>query len=174
MKTEGTPVKFNLVTLAETGEVETPFFREDFDRHKFMKTLEYSLTLQAPTLENVSIVINVDYECHEIDDSVVIIAITDDKKVLFNSKNIKYQAHNQNIKQEYPIKGAKVTFLIKYSRNMTRDTFLTWNSKRNTGMKVSWFYNQNIPSPTGSTEIMENNKYFIQLGSYIVKFQFII
>ena len=84
-------MKFNLVTLAETGEVETPLFREDFDRHKFMKTLEYSLTLQAPPLENVSIVINVDMSCHEFDDSVVIIAITDEREVLFNSKNIKYR-----------------------------------------------------------------------------------
>ena len=171
METEGTPVKFNPVTLAESGEVETPFFREDFDRQKFIKTLEYSLTLEAPPLENVNIVINVDFDIHEFDDSVVIVAIADDE-VLFNSKDVKYRTHSQNIKQEYPIKGTKETFLIKYSRNMTRETYLTWNGKRNTGMKVWWFYNQNIPSPTGSTSIIENNKYFIQLGSYITKYHF--
>ena len=104
----------------------------------------------------------------------MIIGIANDKKVLFNSKDIQYQSSNQNIEQEYPIKGSKESFLIKYSRNMSRDTFLTWNSKRNTGMKVSWFYNPNIPSQTGSTKIIENNKYFIQLGSYIIKFHEII
>ena len=87
----------------------------------------------------------------------MIIGIANDKKVLFNSKDIQYQSSNQNIEQEYPIKGSKESFLIKYSRNMSRDTFLTWNSKRNTGMKVSWFYNPNIPSQTGSTKIIENN-----------------
>ena len=162
-KTEGTSVKFNPVSMAESGEVETPAFREQFDREKFVKTLDYSLTLEAPPLENVNIVINLDYDIHEFDDSLVIIGMTDDKKVLFNSKDFNDQT--QNIRQEYPIKGSKETFLVKYSRNMSRDTYLTWNSKRNTGMKVSWFYNPNIPSPMGSSKIMENNKYFIQLGS---------
>ena len=92
-KTEGTSVKFNPVSMA-SGEVETPAFREQFDREKFVKTLDYSLTLEAPPLENVNIVINLDYDIHEFDDSLVIIGMTDDKKVLFNSKDFNDQTQN--------------------------------------------------------------------------------
>ena len=99
MKTEGTSLKFNPVSMAESGEVVTPAFREHFDREKFIKTLEYSLTLEAPPLENVKIVINLDYDIHELDDSLVIVGIGDDKTVLFNSKDINHQAHKQNIDQ---------------------------------------------------------------------------
>ena len=125
--------------------------------------------MAPPPGENSKIVIALDYDIHSREDSVVLYSsesLQTEREYLFHSKDV--VGTTQTLSLQFPVTSDQSVFTVKFSRDMTEDSFLTWNSRRNTGMRLTWHYDQDDQASTAdTTDMMESNKYFIQLANIV-------
>ena len=128
-------ISYIVTTTAFEGTVSTPFFKQPFDENTFQNHLNFMIYINVPESiqqnKNMSLVINVDYDLGEVGNS----------EYMKMSKNPKFLKNEEIISRTYNVtEDEDSPFLVRYMRVMNEDQLTSWKSKRNTGMKVTWYY----------------------------------
>ena len=107
--------------------------------------------------------IDIDYDIEEVEIS----NLADIIRVYGNrgyNNNDQLNATRKKYKKEFSLDGDNSYYIVSYTRNMLDANYQLWNSKRHTGMSVSWYYNDTTVQPDQTfLDKRYNNKEFITL-----------
>ena len=140
-------------TEAKSGSVATPFFKQSFKEKNFEVEMFVMLKININDKflnSNGSIIIEVEYDIEDFNVEYVRV----------NNENL--ATDEQKATLEYPLDIKDV--LVQFSRDMT-DEMEKWEKKRNTGMKVSWYYTGG--NVTSEPPTSDKNKVFTQLANVL-------
>ena len=113
-----------------------------------------SLVIRVPgeisSMENASITLEIDYDLEPEYEQI---------RLDFKSLELTKSPLRMTISAH-----RKLKFLIYFERKFQKEEFISWKSKRMTGMKVKWKYNKKVEQKP----IFENsNKNFIELANML-------
>ena len=140
-------------TEAKSGSVATPFFKQSFKEKNFEVEMFVMLKININdkfSNSNGSLIIKVEYDIEDFNVEYVRV----------NSENL--ATDEQKATLEYPLDAKYV--MVEFSRDMT-DDMEKWEKKRNTGMKVSWYYTGG--NVTSEPPTSDKNKVFTQLANVL-------
>ena len=137
--------KFQPKTSALSGRFSTPYFGEIFNEEDFDLRLSFSISIYVPEEirknASVSLVIDIDYDIEENTITGEILRVGGS-----NSYSWEHEKLNSTLKiykKEFSLQGDE-SYKVSYSRAMDKSDYQWWKSKRNTGMRVSWYYNDTV------------------------------
>ena len=168
---------FNFETTALSGSFSTPYFGQPFDESKFEQQLESEIYIYVS--QQISdggyIVVDIEYDTGEFSTSEYVILRegnqpseyldkTGDGHVIKHYERVKYERFTVDNGNSGESNIGKRIY-VKYYRNIY-DQYLSWKTKRNTGMKVKWHYEpKNELRP--DDKFVEDNKLFILLANIL-------
>ena len=173
-KTSGYPTlkttKFMKVsTYAKSGTFVTPYFRENFDSKKFSLFVEFKLNIFIPNSvfksKTVELILEIDYDLIERHESQSFESVD-----IMSANNEKLESSTKKIIKKISLERRSV--YIDFKRSLSQLDVENWNSRRMTGMNVSWFYTS--PSSVQSDRkfvAQEGNSYYRKIVSLVHQLQ---
>ena len=155
---------YKVRTTSLEGSVSTPFFQQPFNENSFKPILSLNLHIYVPESikkkrTNMSIVINVEYDIAEFS-TIEYVSIA--------GKNFENTEKKAKASRTYIVR--EDFYRVLYTR---RIEIKGWKNRRNTGMKVNWYYTDN----NGDTEnnylddkyskYLDDNREFTWLANII-------
>ena len=145
-------------TSALSGRFSTPHFGEIFHEEDFVKDLKFHISIYVPAEirknGSISLVIDIDYDIEHGKD-----AISRKTELLSvyasNNKKIDLNASQKKYKKAFSLQGADY-YRVEHTRRIPP----SWKSKRHTGMRVSWYYNDTVQP---DQKYLSDNQDFISL-----------
>ena len=147
-------VRLDVKTRATSGAVATPHFKQRFNERNFETHLYYLLEIEI--LEDVpyelsTLIVEVEHDLEEI--SYV-------EYVRVNSENI--DTTEEKVTLEYPLDTGSV--IVEYNREIREEDMKKWEKKRNTGMRVRWYYSKDV---TSQPPLESKNRVLTQLANVL-------
>ena len=132
-----TTKKQKVSTYAKSGTFTTPYFKQAFDYNKFSLLLDYKLVIWIPNSvyksKTIELILEIDYDLIERHDSQSFEVVT-----ITSSKYEKLESFNKRIIKKIPLERRSV--YIEFTRYLSQSDVENWNSRRMTGMSVTWYY----------------------------------
>ena len=181
---------YELYTTSFNGSFSTPYFNQAFESNTFEKDLKSGVNISVP--EGLTTYLY--YNGYSLDDGWIYILIEYDMErtsseeyiyVMFDSnsedqEDIVELDRTQSRKElNYPA-GNIESFHVSYDRHMDNGYYGLWTNKRNTGMRVTWYYYSHNAWGSDRTlqlftaenvgadaRYVEENRYFVQLANII-------
>ena len=129
-------------TFAPSGEISSPYFREEFNLDKFLLNKVYSMNLQNPYAEAANITFEIDHDVVENFECIEL------NHYCLESKKDKLRGTITI----GPIQGLDLIF----HRNFQKLSFTDWKKKRFTGLSVKWDY---VPNSDNSSILKNYNSW---------------
>ena len=181
---------YGFQTAALSGSFSTPYFGQPFDESKFEQEFqsEVYIYVSRQISDGGYIVVDIEYDIGELSTSEYVMImeqpfdytkfnyVIGDTETLAKTRDGHVIKHYEAV--EY--KQSAITsfgtstwdkidkrIYVKYYRNIY-DQYLSWKTKRNTGMRVSWHY-EPAPEPEVKPDdiFVGDNKLFIHLANII-------
>ena len=155
-------------TSAVSGRFSTPYFGATFNEKNFDLKLSFHITIYVPKKirkkGSYSLVIDIDYDMEEN----ILSRLSEYIKV-YGSKTAyrdreELNATRKKYNKEFSLGGDDEYFTVSYTRDMYESTYQLWKSKRYTGMRVSWYYNDTV---TPDQKYLNDNQEFISLANAV-------
>ena len=124
-------------TYAKEGTFTTPYFKQNFDLKKFSLLSHFKLGIWIPKSiyksKSIDLILEIDYDLIERHDSqsFEIVSIT-------SSNTEKLETFNKRTVKKISLDRRSV--FIEFTRSLSELDVENWNSRRMTGMNVSWHY----------------------------------
>ena len=154
-------VNFYPNTSAASGRFSTPNFGETFHEDDFVLELVFHISIYVPEEirknGSISLVIDIDYDI-----GGTVFSSKDEILKVYGSKwkNAEVlSADHKKYKKEFSLQG-DTYYKVAYTRAMTPSRYEMWKSKRHTGMRVSWYYNDTVQP---DQKYLSDNQEFIAL-----------
>ena len=149
--------KFSAKTSAASGKFSTPYFGETFHEEDFVKNLNVIVDIHVPEgirkNGSISLVIDMDYDIEGIE----YLQVSGSTTKIWSRKRL--NTTQKKYKKEFSLQGEEY-YSVTYSRYFTSDEYELWKSKRHTGMRVSWYYNDTVHP---DQKYLSDNQDFIAL-----------
>ena len=124
-----------IITMATSGNISTPYFKEklDFDKYEQLKT--YVVTIQSPFSEGATLLLNLEYDVLERNYECITVSVLQHSPI---SDCLNSEENFKQIKIE--VKGVETTYISFKRRTYLSKTSMTEILKKRvfTGFQLSW------------------------------------
>ena len=163
-------VKYSTSALA--GTVSSPFFKQPFQAETFERMLTFRIGFDKP--KNATPTTNFELQLEFDTDNQryweeVLIGSGHYRDGWFEDEKMEWIEEPTNFTQKFPLgtpKNDRDPYLfVEFRRRMTAEDVSRWRTKRNTGIRLSWNYDD--PELESDHKYREKNRDFIKLANIL-------
>ena len=159
-------------TSALAGTASSPFFKYPYEAETFEKNIRFKIGFDKPKNATLTTNIEINFE-FDMDFGIGIIGTGQYKNGLFQRQEEKeldhFSSSTKNFTQKFLLgtpKGDRDPYLfVELRRQMNDESWRLWRTKRNTGMRLSWSYDD--PDLEPDYKYRDENKDFIKLANIL-------
>ena len=166
-------------TSALAGSVSSPFFKQPFDDETFARMIRFRIRFDKPknatATTNIELKLEFDTDKERYWEEVIIGSGHYDINGWFEDENkeeiLERIQDPTNTTHQFPLGATKGLLnrdpyvFFEFRRRMTADDVRRWKTKRNTGMRLSWSYDD--PKLELNYKYLEENRGFIKLANIL-------